>query len=113
MVVVRRPGYRLGRIIRGELKPLHPWDHLYWFLFGFSLCECWSLSLYSLQSLLHRKRISYTSNFVFSMLVLLSALILESYVHLVSFSMAFLFNHVLIGLGFNWYFFSFVGECRN
>ena len=34
-------------------------------------------------------------------------LILESNGHLVSFSIVFLFNHVLIGLGFNWYFFTF------
>ena len=46
MMLVERPGYRIDnrtikrgsrpgidRIIRGVLKPLHPCNHLYWFVF--------------------------------------------------------------------------------
>ena len=79
MVLVRRPGYRLGHIVRGELKPLHPWHHLYWFLFGFSLCEFCSLWSSSWQALVHWKRISYASSFMFSMLEFLSVLIFWSF----------------------------------
>ena len=53
MMLVERPGYRIDNrtINRGsrasilivsrrrELKPLHPWHHIYCFLFGSYLCE--------------------------------------------------------------------------
>ena len=64
-VLVRRPSHRLGRIICGEIKPLHSWHHIYWFLFGFSLCEFWSLWSSSWQALVHQKRISCVSHLVF------------------------------------------------
>jgi hypothetical protein len=40
-VLVWRPGYKFGSrtIIQRELKSLHTWHHISWFLFGLSLCE--------------------------------------------------------------------------
>jgi hypothetical protein len=37
--------YIINTVPHQELKPLHTWHHLSWFLFGFSICEVLDLMI--------------------------------------------------------------------